>query len=699
MFENMELAGEDDTVRKIVQAAVDLVQKLSGKSRFLQAVKSGKESLIEMLIRAKGDRSALAIELAAMLGYVKLVKGLVRAGAVVTDRSLNFAITNGHADVLQTLLSSGVCIADQGEKLLLDALTSGKKDVVKTLLEFGAHINDCNAFSEALRHTVVDGNLECIEALQHADMLDSTVEIIDLAKLAAERGHLALYRYLIGMSLQKDGPVYQKISQTPHRSKLPFSSVIDYKMTHRRTDQNFSTGVNRAVLLDKQFLITSEICVLPGYGNVQSMPDMIAKKCAAFCEKVVTESVDNGKIREYRFPLTLMRCGSSAEGTKVGLPDEMDFLFLLHTDPNSIVIKNRGEGYKKIEVEEEHANSLRQKLISAGSKLFHDAFIGLVMTQARHRDKIKSAQKIVTVGGSASSEWVLRYDIDAERSFDISVDLVPAIHILDWPSDAVQSTWMMTKDALESEGYALVAKPPSRKSDFGRKLRTNEQERTWRISFAHLETKHLAGLEQRLKDVYITCKSLRDPDICYIMFKDSQGKYLSTSKDLVTSYMLKMVFMHNVQGFLQKKMSLVEMVYIVYNQLARCIAEWFIPFFWQPHVNVLEGLKQDPVQCKQAIRIIQSLVTARFVRDGERDSVEEECSKSGGVYPYLPSRATDTAHAHESSCDLEKNAESGDSPTIDKSSSLDDWFEENCEVLIYSRGGTCDVGYIVYQLE
>ncbi|XP_064624702.1 poly [ADP-ribose] polymerase tankyrase-2-like [Lineus longissimus] len=281
------------------------------------------------------------------------------------------------------------------------------------------------------------------------------------------------------------------------------------------------------------------------------------------------------------------------------------------------------------------------ELIKSWHPMYSCSVLGLLSSKSRHEthwndfiDRMYNEEVVVSLpravlgGGNASTPMSIRWQQSPPRtgSIIVSIDLVPVLSISDWPNDFIQKTWLMNSRTLRGSGYKVVMKPPHEESDMGKRLGEELRVQLWRISFPHLEVAHISSLESRVKDVYVTAKCLRNPAVCRIVLRDSDGKLQFVNKYL-TSYMLKTVFMHNVEAFLSKNLSLAEMLMVLFSQLEDHLSKRFIPLFWVPRINLLEGLNIDVEKAHQVAKLMTSFVREMVLRDGKYPRITDDASR------------------------------------------------------------------------
>ncbi|XP_064628476.1 uncharacterized protein LOC135488037 [Lineus longissimus] len=410
---------------------------------------------------------------------------------------------------------------------------------------------------------------------------------------------------------------------------LPLASTVDYSTLYVTRD---TAMVMEKVEMDAVPHLAcprmeSLVCT-PGIGDVQSIE---YPKAAEISEhvKMMTQTIaqECRKLPNIR----LIGCGSAAEGTKVGLPDEMDFLAEVDhcVENEQVYLKSAGHDYV-------YYTDPRSKLLMDGSKTFHSCIRTELFDVAKNKHCLfqggalrvmpSSLRKLIDDSNRRATSplflaWVSRPKHMANQvNVSISVDFVPSLHVKNWPDGAIVETWLLGSEALRERGYYIVPKPPHVNSELAEKCEYTKEELQvlWKISFPHLETYHMQHLEKRVKDVYLVAKTLRNPDVCRILVTD-EGSWPKNVDKYITSYMLKMIFFKNVDEFLHSNLSLEEMVCRVYDQVEEGLSSGFIPLYFMPKVSALAGHKLNIPKCAKVAKIMKRFVHALCLRDCQRD--------------------------------------------------------------------------------
>lgn len=149
-----------------------------------------------------------ALQIAAMTGNLEVIRALLGAGAEVNHRSmfgtpLSFAAYDGHAEVMQLLLTKGANLAsgrpDQLTTLMI-ASRAGNVPVIQELLKRKADVSASdNHGSTALSHAARNGKAEAVETLIQAGANVDAADVDGWTPLmhAAVNGHAEIVELLL----------------------------------------------------------------------------------------------------------------------------------------------------------------------------------------------------------------------------------------------------------------------------------------------------------------------------------------------------------------------------------------------------------------------------------------------------------------------------------------------------------------------
>ncbi|CAF3927332.1 unnamed protein product [Rotaria sp. Silwood1] len=154
----------------------------------------------------------------------------------------------------------------------------------------------------------------------------------------------------------------------------------------------------------------------------------------------------------------------------------------------------------------------------------------------------------------------------------IKIDVVPCLTVYRWPRTAKIAC------PLAKPEFQIIARSP--KSD---------QSHLWRISTSRTELVDFLSLTDERKDAYLILKILR-----YINpYENRIENVIYTSEELLTSYMLKTEFLHEISRYPQRQQwingGLIHRVASILKRLHRHVQHGLIPSFYIENYNVIDG--------------------------------------------------------------------------------------------------------------
>jgi ankyrin repeat protein len=627
-----------------------------------EAVRVGNTDMVRCLTRCGANvesrkKAGLTPLFAAIVSsHTELANRLIRLGADINAKIskqvslLHDAVEYRDIEMLEALVQLGMEVRTERWEISLLGVcaNSNYMEMAHCLLTNGVNRHgDQGAFITVLGDALLGDSLECVEKLaslinqSEAMFLEvNTNQILvpvhgtpamTALDMACQYGLLDMARLLILNGCHSNEAALDKL---PLAKSVKYSTIKE-TLTANRVRELIKMDTHYESVFHLPSISIEAIPHTVGVGDVKCIPSPKSTEVAAEVYDVFNMLVKNLEF----FPGgKLHGIGSMGEGTKVLLPDEMDFLVLFELEKfEGTKVAGAGFGYA-------YCKNESIPMLKGGSMTFHIYFIKDMTNAMAYLNKTPECRVAILIdtiaildddNRKACSFLPVRWS-DESSSILISVDIVPCLHINDWPKDGTQKTWLMDYATLKNRGYLIVPKPPHVKSALAKRCTEEDLEELWRISFSHLETEHMQRLEQRVKDVYITAKSLRSPEFCRILIKE-EGSYDKPADKYVTSYMLKMMFLKNVENFLATELSLGAMVLKVYDDLVEALSKEFVPLFFMPTANALDGLKLDVKKCAKVARIMQKFVHKLYERDnqastGGSQQAIENASRQRAVY-------------------------------------------------------------------
>ncbi|XP_064635441.1 uncharacterized protein LOC135492745 [Lineus longissimus] len=599
------------------------------------AIAADRIEMVELLTNLGADLNqtdllgVTAVTAAASDGKWDMVECLSRHGADLEVNNgitaLGCAVNRGLPEVVNMLIKYGVKLerTDHGFPLLFRAISNHDESTLAVLLDGGAKPDfERSRGMTPLFFSATLGNGSAAILLLNARADVNFTNDLGRTPLHGSclYGQMDLTRLLLlaGADVNKA----DSFGKSP-LDYLPFQDLVDYSLENRwRTCEKLVQSVPIDATPDVICPPLEKLHTIPGLGNVLAIPGGLAVRVFADVKGVIEKLPTlAGNLFIGAKP---QQVGSSGEETRTGLPNEMDFVFQVDLGLDNRAVQEVGNGYAFFTYP---ADAERAYAFVTGSKSFHDIFGDAFMKF----NTISEGSRITFMEGThetvrdldrkACTPMMLCWEDEGGKDkVGVSVDAVPCIHINDWPEKGARGTWLMDHATLKERGYNLIPKSPNIKSEMARGFSPEDLQRMWRISFSHLETEHMYNVIPRVKAVYVTAKCLRNPDVCQILVRD-EGTKLKTAESYVVSYLLKMMFFQRVEEFQSTDQSLGEMVCQLFDDVLDGLTRNFIPLFFIPSINVLDGLKLDINKCAAVARIMTRFVKALYCRDRDARDV------------------------------------------------------------------------------
>jgi ankyrin repeat protein len=627
-----------DMVKLLVELGGDVNVKdktFVGVSPLRYAVGGNRLEMVELLGQLGADLNHVdsigmnAVGMAASDGRWEIVECLARLGADLDMslpagiNALGFAVNRGFADVVSMLINYGAKLnrTDLPWSLLFRTITNHDEATLTLLLDGGMNpdLDRYHGMTPLFFSATLDNGSAAHMLINSGANVNFTNEQgMNSLHGSCMYGHTDMTRLLLlaGADINKTDAK----GMTP-LDYLPFQNLVDYNLQARwRTSVKLVEDVPLDSMPDVICPPLDRLHAIPGLGDVFAIPGGLAARVFADVKGVIEKlPILSGQLFTGAKP---QQVGSSGEETRTGLPNEMDFIFQVDLGLDNSAVNEVGYGYALFSYP---ADTEKAYAFVTGSKSFHDIFGDLFQkfNEISEGSKIRfmeGAQDVVKdTDRKACTPMMLCWeDEDGKNKVGVSVDAVPCIHINDWPEKGTGRTWLMDRALLKERGYNLIPKPPNVLSEVARGFDPKDLQEIWRISFSHLETEHMYKVPPRVKAVYITAKCLRNPDVCQILIRDKSGK-LKTAESYVVSYLLKMMFFQRAEEFINIDQSLGKMVCQLFDDVADGLTRNFIPLFFIPSVNVLDGLKLDVRKCGAVARLMSRFVKALYTRDLDTD--------------------------------------------------------------------------------
>lgn len=488
----------------------------------------------------------------------------------ILDRSLESLEKNEitEEENIKCLIKNGATINAQNVEGESPLFMASNKKCIDTLLDLGADIKLRNKFG----HTAL---LSCINDS------DIDIEIVETFlnrgsdnALDFHGGNILHYVAWHGVDpeilpmLEMHGivPVLDQIGQLPchvayhcgnkelfdqmcicdkgiHEQKEHFvfqKEVLELSDFQKTKSESIDAIVNRTNLFLQRK--TEELMRLPGLGLVTSY----YKEEVSLIKSVVKDLVNN-ICKHFTdgndiLSITPVESGSFGEETKVGFPDEFDFVCILDKLGEMCFLDEektpkKDEGFACLKLKEQFNEEKCREFFDGEGYLqtgkirnkFGKVLEGLSMTREIFSHPNISILNASTVAiNRPTSKFTLRWVGAVYKDMIIDVDLVLACHTKGWlPQNSNIPSFYCDTEEFREEGVLLM-------------LQTDDEYMlNLRISPQRVEKLLLNRIPKVAKDAYIVAKILTNSRICPMISE-------TEAKDVVTSYMLKNCMLHTL---------------------------------------------------------------------------------------------------------------------------------------------------------
>ena len=474
-----------------------------------------------------------------------VVEVLINAGGNINDRDASKATPLHSACLFENTEAVKILLERNADVSANDVLAiqplhiaaeNGDQTMIQFLLDHGADIHAEDEWGATpLHYSASDGNMETTEALL---MLGADKHRIDRRgrkpiDLARFRGHFGI----CGMLKDDDAEVrFGNFAPNlfPNRKLVKPDNMDDYFETIAQDISIMGSTVSD---------IADAILCSPGVGRV-NLNEGECKEVSDTINKLVSDIVARIGELDPLFKCTLLNAGSTAEGVKIGYPDEFDFVCNLEEFSSMIetVEKDEVPFYAKISLgtpvpeyfarfcvgSSGHLNAatilrhfhclVRQAMFDVLATGYRNIYAGLLLIH--HHESIFDETAI----GLAKLQGLgLTWRGGDHKLLDISIDLNPVVFSKNWPELAAKDSPLL-KD-LPDSGIYLIPKQ-CRTNIMAFPLDSSAIKDLWRYSTHHVEAKVMRSLPQKARDCYMLCKAFRmEPLTCSVELEQDMAWY------------------------------------------------------------------------------------------------------------------------------------------------------------------------------
>ncbi|XP_014666123.1 PREDICTED: uncharacterized protein LOC106808076 [Priapulus caudatus] len=448
--------GHADVFTALLDAGADIEHGgNAGRTALVNAAGGGYMDILAALLTAGArvdhgtDSAATPLQYAAFNGKTRAVVALLSAGANVHHRNsegttaLMVAAGVGHANVVTTLLEAGASIEqrdDKGHAALVHAARNGHDDALAALLSVAARRS---ANGDARRSADDDDAGRAYDARRSADD-DDVRRAYDVAVRQARQitlndgfrkaaGDLLSYRYF---------------------NELPDDCYCgDVESMASRVNDVTSPGQVSSVRT------LTDVWELEAIGRLRHPEECAQIRLAVLeliervCEEVSATAPD--------FACKPVLVGSTANGTKAGLPDEYDFMFELEKFTGNVLIE---ETEKPGVVRVKDCNEFKHLSVNLKEqfvKILCQA-VAKVMKSAHIPLKFSRTSRVVEWNKVCTQFNFVYVAGKAYNNLPLSVDITPSIHVSGKPAGATDRFpadyhyHVVPKHVVGSDEYWLI---------------------------------------------------------------------------------------------------------------------------------------------------------------------------------------------------------------------------------------------------
>ncbi|CAF0831043.1 unnamed protein product [Adineta steineri] len=598
---------------------VDLVDH-AGQTALYYACQRGYIKIVEYLLRynARHDITDLnqtsPLWIAAKEGHSHIVLILLKNGADPNRKAhdgttaLYHSSYEGHIKCVYYLIKykANVNFAkNSGASPLFVAARNGHHRIVKHLLKYGASpIQTQEDLRSSLQTALLYNRFKCVRLLLKTNLncLFEQTDIYGWTPLhfLAKKGSIKSARIFFHY-LQKSGKefnIYEKdlfgntaLHIAIFNKQTKFADYLIKKNFNTNQENSFGWTYNTYCKKIQEKPNINECLPKLYLSNLLSIhsihytseEDLIRYEIENYVKELVLYIEKLNPL----FRNSIICSGSYYEYTRVGLPNEFDYMINLNeienlckfvenpTDPSGygrLYPTDTKEAYDKL------FYYLEPMTQCVSSEKIRKQFYQLLTSARVHviRKEIISNFKHLKFewtsgdkrcGTAIHTEW---YGIQYPY-LSIKIDVVPCLTIYSWPKTANM------KCPDEKSQFQIIARSPNISETY-----------LWRISMSKFESIYLKSLTKQQLNGYLSLKSLR----LLIPYKCKIDKLVYTDEDLITSYMFKNEFLHEIIRYPQQQQwtdtSLIHRILGILKRLHKHLTIGSIKSFYIKNYNVID---------------------------------------------------------------------------------------------------------------
>ena len=405
-----------------------------------------------------------------------------------------------------------------------------RPDVVKTFVHNGALVNKQDRYGSTALHYASWWNFETIIDILKARGADSTI---------ADHNGNTPAQVQTTDQVSKSFKIEKLNSPDFPRST---SILTEEALGHVKPEKNDISGME----FSKTILETPRLGLLSDVGEVRHVKQVVFELVSKLLRYVTK--------LDARFEGNLFPTGSSTEGTRVGEPDEFDFLYFMEKFGEECDI---GEIYYYLT--EGFVQLKAKDVISSCSQFFDgNGLLNGELVRDRLRNLLEIAVNQKQMWDSNELFFIsfaddclkpvlnleVRYIGGFFKALEISIDIVPAVYKKPWwPSTIVPENSKLMTDIIRDAGCAVLLQNP------GINFETDDSnENFMRVSCAPAEIALFKLFPANVKKSYALIKVLLSGEVCPPVddIGVDKGVHDFRAGYYISSYMVKNCLLHEV---------------------------------------------------------------------------------------------------------------------------------------------------------
>ena len=516
-------------------------------------------------------------------------------------------------EFLNIFIQHGIDINSQdlnGQTILMCAVKESKKDIVETLVKAKASPNLREKCGRSALHFLSDKNEDVYEILKLLINSSGDLEAQDKYGITP----LDYYAFFEDETIRKLNNI---LALSGFQIPAPNSIWKDYSTVKSRVTDYFRVPMEASHNFDEEKIplydgnLLQDVLDTPGIGTVDSVPCF--RNVGNQVEVLITRLAEKMNSLDPHFSFIPSISGGVREGTKVGFPDEFDYLVYVQGLERFFDIEENGnteDGYANLKLKGNSTSPIKFLVDEHGYFLtphFTSYFYELVFRAMRLKeiwqdiDLYWEFKRIFDLHKS-NLYIALRSPVPSFPDIDISIDFVPVFKVPNWRPK--NSRDLSLYSVSYTGHFCLVLLKFFAKSNIPvvRYPKFNQV----RASSSEIEASIINKLPRSVKMSFTFLKAIKNLCIFFFYYVQYSSE---TASDHVSTYLIKnSLFYHAAQlsesPSCEHKVVIRESLVLLYRILQGVIVGRF-PSFFVPGILLIS---EDDYQREKVGNVINQLV-------------------------------------------------------------------------------------------